>query len=112
MFVFGSAAVLVLLLSNTLRQRLTSVLCIVALAASLEILQFWITYQPKYSAFEWRDLLDDGDGIVIAAVLLMLIKLRPNLMASARRTNELKEIEDAAHGEHPSFRKRKVRESA
>jgi hypothetical protein len=108
MFVFGSAAVVLLLLSNTLRQRLTSVLCILALAAFLEILQFWITYQPKYSAFEWRDLLDDGGGIVIAVVLSMLIKLRPDSMASARRTMRARRLKTPLRVNIPALGKGKL----
>ena len=73
MFAFGSATFLYLLLSRNRYEKLAVCALMIAIAVVLELVEFRLTYHPKYSVFEWRDVLDDSYGIITAAAAFILL---------------------------------------
>ncbi len=73
---FGLTAFLLLVLSTTYRQKITAIVFVFALAFGLELVEWLVNYHPTYSAFEWRDVLDDSYGIATAAILTGLLRRR------------------------------------
>ena len=76
MFAFGFATFLFLLLSRNRNEKLAVCVSMIAIAAALELLEFRLTYHPKYSVFEWRDLVDDTYGIIMATAAFVLVNRR------------------------------------
>ena len=69
---FGFAAIVPLLLSRNLFQSSTRAFCVLALAGAIEVAQSRVY---RYHT-EWRDVLADGLGILVAYVAIRLLRNR------------------------------------
>lgn len=72
MFAFGSVTFLLLLISRNRYEKVAVCLLAVVIAVVIEVLELRLTYHPRFSLFEWRDLFDDSYGIATAAALFAL----------------------------------------